>query len=180
MKEIIIDDRELLLGIIGLIVTIFCALFTLVPIVYQVNRSKKITLELKLREEKGAIYSKVYSFIFDLLKEILDNKEYDKTLYKERYMELKQLLLFNASDKVLNHFVKLNFDTQKKDSVITLQNYLTLLLLIRKELGHKNKRIDEKSILRLLVANEKDYMSLCYQLGYKKKGRFRVSLSGKT
>ena len=42
-------------------------------------------------------------------------------------------------------------------------------LLIRKELGHKNKKINEKDILKLLVANETDYESLCYQLGYKKR-----------
>lgn len=177
MIEMIKEKTNIILAIISSPVVI--ALIAFIRIAYQIKKNQRSSLELKLREEKGAIYSKVYSFIFDLLKEVLENKEFDKALYKERYMELKQLLLFNASDKVLKHFVKLNFDTQKNNSAITLQNYLTLLLLIRKELGHKNKQIDEKSILRLLVANEKDYMSLCYQLGYKKKGRFRVSLSGK-
>lgn len=177
MIEMIKEKTNIILAIISSPVVI--ALIAFIRIAYQIKKNQRSSLELKLREEKGTIYSKVYSFIFDLLKEVLENKEFDKALYKERYMELKQLLLFNASDKVLKHFVKLNFDTQKNNSAITLQNYLTLLLLIRKELGHKNKQIDEKSILRLLVANEKDYMSLCYQLGYKKKGRFRVSLSGK-
>ena len=57
----------------------------------------------------------------------------------------------------------------KNNSAITLNNYFKLLLLIRRELGHKNKRIQEKDILKLLVANETDYESLCSQLGYKKK-----------
>lgn len=166
MIEMIKENANVMLAIISSPVVI--ALIAFIRIAYQIKKNQRSSLELKLREEKSVIYGKVYSFIFDLLKDILEHKDYDKALYKERYMELKQLLLFNASDKVLNHFVKLNFDTQKNDSVITLQNYLTLLLLIRKELGHKNKQIDEKSILRLLIANEKDYKSLCYQLGYKK------------
>ena len=168
MMEIIIKDRELLIWLGGTIVTIFVTLFSIVPTIYQISKGKKINLELKLREEKGAIYNKVYCFIFDLLKDILNNKEYNKTEYTERYMELKQLLLFNASDKVLNHFIKLNFETQKNDSILTLRNYLTLLLLIRKELGHKNRGVDEKSILKLLVTDKKEYMKLCSNLGYKR------------
>ena len=165
----IIGNTELQVATIGVLSTILVAIIAFIRVSYQINKNSKATLDLKLREEKSAIYDKVYSYIFDLLKDTLAHKELDKVSYTERYMELKQLLLFNASDRVLKHFIKLNFDTSKKNSVITLKNYFKLLLLIRKELGHKNKRIQEKDILKLLVANETDYESLCSQLGYKKK-----------
>ena len=169
MIDNIIGNTELLVAILGVLSAILVAIIAFFRVSYQIKKNSKATLDLKLREEKSAIYGKVYSYIFDLLKDTLAHKELDKVSYTERYMELKQLLLFNASDRVLKHFIKLNFDTSKKDSVITLKNYFKLLLLIRRELGHKNKRIQEKDILKLLVANETDYESLCFQLGYKKK-----------
>ena len=165
----IIGNTELQVATIGVLSTILVAIIAFIRLSYQINKNSKATLDLKLREEKSAIYDKVYSYIFDLLKDTLAHKELDKVSYIERYMELKQLLLFNASDKVLKHFVKLNSDMSKNNSAITLNNYFKLLLLIRRELGHKNKRIQEKDILKLLVANETDYESLCSQLGYKKK-----------
>lgn len=169
MIEKITGNTELLVAILGVLSAILVAIIAFFRISYQIKKNSKATLDLKLREEKSAIYGKVYSYIFDLLKDTLSHKELDKDSYTERYMELKQLLLFNGSDRVLKHFIKLNFDSSKKDSVITLKNYFKLLLLIRKELGHKNKRIQEKDILKLLTANETDYECLCSQLGYKKK-----------
>lgn len=169
MIERIINNKELLVAILGVLSAILVAIIAFFRVSYQINKNSKATLCLKLREEKSDIYNKVYSYIFDLLKDTLDNKELDKDTYTKRYMELKQLLLFNASDKVLKHFIKLNFDTNKNDSAITLDNYFKLLLFIRRELGHKNKGIKEKDILKLFVTSEKDYEKLCRKLGYKKQ-----------
>ena len=169
MIDNIIGNTELLVAILGVLSAILVAIIAFFRVSYQIKKNSKATLDLKLREEKSAIYGKVYSYIFDLLKDTLAHKELDKDSYTERYMVLKQLLLFNGSDKVLRHFIKLNIETNKNNSAITLNNYFKLLLLIRSELGHKNKRIQEKDILKLLVANETDYESLCSQLGYKKR-----------
>lgn len=169
MIDNIIGNTELLVAILGVLSAILVAIIAFFRVSYQIKKNSKATLDLKLREEKSAIYGKVYSYIFDLLKDTLAHKELDKVSYTERYMELKQLLLFNGSDKVLKHFIKLNIDMSKNNSAITLNNYFKLLLLIRRELGHKNKRIQEKDILKLLVANEMYYESLCSQLGYKKR-----------
>ena len=169
MIDNIIGNTELLVAILGVLSAILVAIIAFFRVSYQIKKNSKATLDLKLREEKSAIYGKVYSYIFDLLKDTLAHKELDKVSYTERYMELKQLLLFNGSDKVLKHFIKLNIDMSKNNSAITLNNYFKLLLLIRRELGHNNKRIQETDILKLLVANETDYESLCSQLGYKKR-----------
>lgn len=169
MIEEIIGHTELLVAILGVLSAIFVAIIAFFRVSYQIKKNSKATLDLKLREEKSAIYGKVYSYIFDLLKDTLAHKDLDKDGYIERYMELKQLLLFNGSDRVLKHFIKLNIDLSKNNSAITLNNYFKLLLLIRRELGHKNKGIQEKDILKLLVRNETDYESLCCQFGCKKK-----------
>ena len=81
------------------------------------------------------------------------------------------ILIFCVECKnIFDHLlIKLNFDTNKNDSAITLDNYFKLLLFIRRELGHKNKGIKEKDILKLFVTSEKDYEELCRKLGYKKQ-----------
>ena len=111
MIEKIIGNIDLLVAILGVLSAILIAIIAFFRVSYQIKKNSKATLDLKLREEKSAIYDKVYSYIFDLLKDTLAHKELDKVSYTERYMELKQLLLFNASDRVLKHFIKLNFDT---------------------------------------------------------------------
>ena len=114
MIEKIIGNIDLLVAILSVLSAILIAIIAFFRVSYQIKKNSKATLDLKLREEKSAIYDKVYSYIFDLLKDTLAHKELDKVSYIERYMELKQLLLFNASDRVLKHFIKLNFDTSKK------------------------------------------------------------------
>ena len=94
----IIGNTELQVATIGVLSTILVAIIAFIRVSYQINKNSKATLDLKLREEKSAIYDKVYSYIFDLLKDTLAHKELDKVSYTEQYMELKQLLLFNASE----------------------------------------------------------------------------------
>ena len=83
-------------------------------------------------------------------------------------MEIKKLILIHASDEVVSLFAKLNMETEKKNPELTLRNYFKLMVLTRKELGYKDKKVDEKVILQILVGKESEYNSICKRLGYSK------------
>ena len=89
------------------------------------------------------------------------------TLSTSRYMEIKKLLLFHASDKAVLQFAKLNIDTEMNNPIVTLRNYFKLMILIRKEIGYQGKKVNEKTILQILIANKEECESLCKQLGYE-------------
>lgn len=78
----------------------------------------------------------------------INKKPLDKEKYINQYIEIKKLLLFHASNKVVLQFTKLNIDTEKNDSIVTLRNYFRLMILIRKEIGYKGRKVNEKTILQ--------------------------------
>ena len=41
------------------------------------------------------------------------------------------------------------------------------MVLIRKEIGYKGEKVNEKSILQILIANKEECENFCKQLGYK-------------
>ena len=41
------------------------------------------------------------------------------------------------------------------------------MVLIRKEIGYKGEKVNEKSILQILIAKKEECENLCKQLGYK-------------
>lgn len=76
-------------------------------------------------------------------------------------------MLFHASDRVVLQFTKLNMDTERNNSILTLRNYFKLMVLIRKEIGYKREKVNEKTILQILIANKEECESFCKQLGYQ-------------
>ena len=143
------------------------AMITFMGVWYQLKKTEVNTLKAKLRDKQEIVYDKIYSYIFDLLNDTITKRPLDKVKYANRYMEIKKLLLFHASDRVVLQFIKLNMDTGRNDSILTLRNYFKLMVLIRKEIGYKGEKVNEKSILQILIANKEECENFCKQLGYK-------------
>lgn len=160
-------DNDLLVAIIGILSAIIVAMITFIGVWYKLKKTEVNTLKAKLRDKQEAVYDKIYSYIFDILSDIINKKQLDKSKYINRYIEIKKLLLFHASDKVVLQFVKLNMDREKNDSILTLKNYFKLMILIRKEIGYKGEKVKEKAILQILTTNKEECEILSKQLGYK-------------
>lgn len=160
-------NNDLLVAIIGVLSALIVAMITFMGVWYQLKKTEVNTLKAKLRDKQEIVYDKIYSYIFDLLNDTINKTPIDKAKYSNRYMEIKKLLLFHASDRVVLQFTKLNMDTGRNDSILTLRNYFKLMVLIRKEIGYKGEKVNEKSILQILIANKEECESFCKQLGYK-------------
>lgn len=160
-------NNDLLVAIIGVLSALIVAMITFMGVWYQLKKTEVNTLKAKLRDKQEIVYDKIYSYIFDLLNDTINKTPIDKTKYSNRYMEIKKLLLFHASDRVVLQFTKLNMDTERNDSILTLRNYFKLMVLIRKEIGYKREKVNEKTILQILIANKEECESFCKQHGYK-------------
>lgn len=160
-------NNDLLIALISVLSALIVAMITFMGVWYKLKKTEVNALKAKLRDKQEIVYDKIYSYIFDLLNDTINKKPLDKVKYANRYMEIKKLLLFHASDKVVLQFAKLNMNTGKNDSILTLKNYFKLMVLIRKEIGYKGEKVNEKSILQILIANKEECESFCKQLGYK-------------
>ena len=160
-------NNDLLIAIIGVLSALIVAMITFMGVWYQLKKTEVNALKAKLRDKQEVVYDKIYSYIFDLLNDTINKKILDKTTYISRYMEIKKLLLFHASDKAVLQFAKLNIETDMNNPIETLRNYFKLMILIRKEIGYQGKKVNEKTILQILIANKEECESLCKQLGYE-------------
>lgn len=143
-------------AIISVLSTFIVAMITFMGVWYKLKKTEVNTLKAKLRDKQEDVYYKIYSYIFDLLNDTINKQPLNKTEYISRYMELKKLLLFHASDKVVLQFAKLNIETEMNNPITTLKNYFKLMILMRKEIGYKGKKVNEKTILQILIANKKE------------------------
>ncbi len=132
-------NNDLLVAIIGVLSALLVAMITFIGVWYQLKKTEVNTLKAKLRDKQEIVYDKIYSYIFDLLNDTINKTPIDKAKYANRYMEIKKLLLFHASDRVVLQFIKLNIDTGRNDSILTLRN----------EIGYKGGKVNEKSILQI-------------------------------
>lgn len=160
-------NNDLLIALISVLSAIIVAMITFMGVWYKLKKTEVNTLRARLRDKQEIVYDKIYSYIFDLLNDTINNKPLNKAQYINRYIEIKKLLLFHASNKVVLQFAKLNIDTEKNDSIATLKNYFRLMILIRNEIGYRGKKVNEKTILQILIANKEECEKLSKQLGYK-------------
>lgn len=165
MYGTVISNEQL----ITILTTISVASIGALVTVYQIKKNRINNLKLKLRDKQEIAYEKIYSLFFDLFSDTINNKEYNNEQYKQRFIELKKVMLFHASDKILLLFITFSNETGDAQPRKTLKNILALMVQTRKEIGNKGKKIDEQTILRMLTQSEKDYLDLCQLLGYKIK-----------
>ena len=121
-------NNDLLVAIIGVLSALLVAMITFMGVWYQLKKTEVNTLKAKLRDKQEIVYDKIYSYIFDLLNDTITKRPLDKVKYANRYMEIKKLLLFHASDRVVLQFIKLILIlTFLKIKHILLKYYLYLI-----------------------------------------------------
>jgi hypothetical protein len=144
-----VDPRisaALITGLIAIIAT------SLIPRYYQ----KKMEIESHLRVKK----SETHKLLVELLFKILMNGKTDKALkekeiIKEMSKFTENLILWGSEDVMKSYiayrkyFMKRTLGEEMTlESIVKVEN---LLLVIRKDMGHKNKNLQQGDILSLFI-----------------------------
>lgn len=110
----------------------------------------KQNLKKEHRERKIPFYEKFISFLFQLLlHKQLKIEELTPDEAVKNIVEFSQQVLIWGSDEVIALWPKLKNQTgQTADTASVLGE---MLLAIRKDLGHSNKGLDRKSVLRIFI-----------------------------
>lgn len=148
-------DPKLGVGIVAASSTI---IISLVSVLISKHLDRKAQIFAHLREKKVPIYEKIINFIFSLtFAEKLGKKQPTEKEMMKFMAEVTQELVIWGSDEMIDAFYKFRMKsidsangTEQNPNEI-LFTVESLLLAIRKDLGHKNKNMPKGKLLGLFV-----------------------------
>lgn len=117
-------------------------------------RQQQITT---LREHKAELYTKISKMFFDLLKSIRSDKPQiaigkERDNIAEQIYTCNQDLIVWGSDDVVKKFISYRENVKNPNTIFT--SIGDLFISIRKDLGHKNRGLNNKNILKIFVNSE--------------------------
>lgn len=149
-----------------LVVAIIAATTTIITIIYTKYRERKDSIIKELREKKIPVYKELIVLLIEFKKvtQRLNGIKEESVLLKKfdelakKAVEIGGKIVIWASDDVLKNwllFIEYNRKESTEDSTIRHKKIASqldkLLLSIRKDLGHKNKAIQENEISNMFL-----------------------------
>jgi hypothetical protein len=124
------------------------------------NEQLKIIKE-KISDKKYEAYNEVLSIFFDLFKNVKNFKNLNEKQLGNKIIDLKKFLVLYANDDILKKFFEWNKSAQTEENrLVQFEQYLELMILIRKDMGNPDTKITTDEILRSLADSEKTYLEL--------------------
>jgi len=134
-------DKQVAAAIIAASTTIIVSVASLIIAKYFEN---KRLIEKDIRDKKVVVYEKLMKYFFQMT----GAKDQSKVQpLDEFYIEFAPSFITWGSDEVIKLWSDFRRVAAGSDSHATLATFEKLLLIIRKDVGHKNKGIDQDKIL---------------------------------
>ena len=144
---------------INTLLTLGFGAITLVLGAFLQRQTEKLKIaQAQLSERKYGVYHEIVSIFFDMLKDVKANKPIDVDVLTVRMLDLKKDLLIYGSDKILFKLSEwLSYTSNNSNDGKHIFVYLDMLILIRKDMGNRKTKINRKSIMMLIMQEEKEY-----------------------
>lgn len=147
-----IDPRISAALITGLIAIIATSLTITIP----KHIEKRMEIEEHLREKKSQTYKELVEFFFKILMGSKTNESLtEKELIKFMSRFTENLILWGSEEVILSYKAyRMHFISRKQEETLTHESINlmeNLLLAIRKDMGHKNKGLQQGDILSLFI-----------------------------
>lgn len=151
--------------IVALITGVVTILGSVISITVGKYYERKLLVEQEMREKKIPIYETLLEFSFKLfLGEKIDEEKMSEAELTKKLMQFTEQSIIWGSDEVISawsNFRNQALERNKSEHGISGQEFMNsfakVLLAIRKDIGHKNKNINENILLGLFINDlEKD------------------------
>lgn len=147
-----IDPRISAALITGLIAIIATSLTITIPKYLE----KRMEIEEHLREKKSQTYKELVELLFKILMGSKTNESLTESEFIKFMSRFTENLILWGSEEVIQSYkaYRMYFINRKEGEALTLESInLTenLLLAIRKDMGHKNKGLQQGDILSLFI-----------------------------
>ena len=140
-------EINILLGLLSAIATLTCAL--LGAILHRKTERIKI-MEGQLSEKRYSAYAKLYDFFYDVFKETIDGKNINEKAMKNKLLDAKKELIMYGTDDVIFALNKYLASLTEVDISSQIDNFLDIMLLIRKDMCGKSKLNRDDIMLNII------------------------------
>lgn len=143
-------DKQVAAAIIAASTTILVSVLSLILAKHFEN---KRLIEKDIRDKKIVVYEKLMKYFFQLT----GTKDKSKIQsVDDFYIEFAPSFITWGSDEVIKLWSDFRKVASSSNTLATLATFEKLLLIIRKDIGHKNKGIDQNKILLAAFINDLD------------------------
>lgn len=130
------------------------ALFSIIAIYIARHLEKQKEIEQEIRVKKIKIYGDITKLIFeDVMGRSKTNKPLTDKQIAEIFPKIANELIFWGSDEVIRQF-QLAFNCFRAGDVLVMMEELeNLLLAIRKDTGHNNKKLQKFDLIKVFITD---------------------------
>ncbi len=129
-------EINILLGLLSATATLTCAF--LGALLHRKTEKIKI-MEGQLSEKRYSAYAKLYDFFYEVFKETIDGKNVNERIMKNKLLDAKKELIMYGTDDVVFALNKYLASLTDVDLSAQIDNFLDIMLLIRKDMCGKSK-----------------------------------------
>ena len=157
-----IPYKEILLLLLGTLSS-----YLIWRVQYQKEKIKNI--ENQLSENKFKVYSELVHIIFDVMSGEKAGKKISNQEIIRRILDIKKNMFLYASDEMFLAFTEWSLEIQKPGSngVEHFKKYFELIVLVRKDMGNKNTKINLDDFMIYLMQNKDEYILFKKQNNWK-------------
>ena len=121
---------------------------------------QRYIIEQEIRTKKIPIYEKIIKFLFKIITSVKFNQKISEEEMNQFMLEITEQIIIWGSDDVVIAFNNL----KKSGNIMSDGNKTTfaveeLLYAIRKDLGHKNKKLSQGMLLSLFISDDQEYIT---------------------
>lgn len=151
IKEFAFSYSELIVGVLAFI-------SVLLACIIKIQHDKISSIRNQISDKKYHVYNEIFSIFFDIMREGkgLTKKTKPNDL-PDRIIKVKKELLIYGTDEIVRKFTEWNVNCFNPNQILNFKNYLALFILIRKDMGYKNTKLQEKDMLRIIMGNDDEY-----------------------
>ena len=150
VEEFAFSYSELIVGVLAFV-------SVLLACIIKIQHDKISSIKNQISDKKYHVYNEVFSIFFDIVREAKGYKKFKPNELPDRIINVKKDLLIYGTDEIIKQFTEWNVNCDKPNQILNFQNYLSLFILIRKDMGYKKSELAENDILRIIMGNDKEY-----------------------
>lgn len=149
---------EISISISEIIVAILTILTAALGFIIKEQKEKIKNIQNQLSEKKYKVYHEVFAILFDVLKDskkLIKSKENHLVV---RLLDIKRDLIIYAPDNVVQKFFEWNkYVSNNPNDISHISLFFNLIILIRKDMGHRDTKLSSEEILRAIMSNDEEF-----------------------
>jgi hypothetical protein len=151
------------ISISAILVPLLAGGCTLLGILLQRKTEKIKIIESQLADKKHKVYDSLFGLFFEIINNITDNEDGLPPDYKQRMLNIKKDLFIYGSDEIFYQFskwiVKTSNTNTPGENLKHMKSFVELFVLIRKDMGNKNSKINIDDFMVFIIQNPETYQN---------------------